>query len=102
MNFTATLETSGKTAVIVLSGVLNDVSAATFREQVLAAAEHGIARLELDMTNLEELSSAGLRGLAFCREKMPEQVDVVIIGPNDDVRAAIAEVDFQQSVTISN
>jgi hypothetical protein len=33
---------------------------------------------------------------------MPEQVDVVIIGPNDDVRAAIAEVDFQQSVTISN
>lgn len=102
MNFTATLETTDNEAVIVLTGVLDDISAATFRERVLAAAEHGIARLVLDMTNLDELSSAGLRGLAFCREKMPEEVDVIVIGPNDDVRAAIAEVDFQQSVTISD
>jgi anti-anti-sigma factor len=102
MSFTATLATTGNTAVITLTGSLDDSSAEQFREKVATAAHQGVSKLVLDMSNLEELSAAGLRGLAFCREKMPNEVDIVFVSPSEKVRAAIEDVGFQQSVTISD
>lgn len=102
MSFTASLSTTGNTAVITLAGSLDDTSAEQFREKVATAAGQGIDRLVLEMSKLESLSAAGLRGLAFCREKMPNGVDIVFVAPNDEVRAAIEDVGFQQSVTISD
>ena len=103
MSFTASLSTTGNTAVITLAGSLDDnPSAEEFREKVATAASQGVSKLVLEMTNLEELSAAGLRGLAFCREKMPNEVDIVFVAPNEKVRIAIEDVGFQQSVTISD
>jgi anti-anti-sigma factor len=102
MSFTATLSTTGDTAVLSLIGSLDDTSAAQFREQVVTAAGQGISRLVLEMSQLEQLSAAGLRGLAYCREKMPQEVDIVVVAPNDGVRAAFEDIDFQQSVTIAD
>jgi anti-anti-sigma factor len=102
MSFTASLSTTGNTAVITLAGSLDDNSAEQFREKVATAASQGVNRLVLEMTDLEELSAAGLRGLAFCREKMPNEVDIVFVAPNEKVRIAIEDVGFQQSVTISD
>jgi anti-anti-sigma factor len=102
MSFTASLSTTGNTAVITLAGSLDDTSAEQFREKVATAASQGVNKLVLEMSNLEELSAAGLRGLAFCREKMPNEVDIVFVAPNEKVRIAIEDVGFQQSVTISD
>jgi anti-anti-sigma factor len=102
MSFTASLSTTGNTAVITLAGSLDDTSAEQFREKVATASGQGVDRLVLEMSKLESLSAAGLRGLAFCREKMPNGVDIVFVAPNDEVRAAIEDVGFQQSVTISD
>ena len=101
MTFIASLSTTGNTAVITLEGVLDDASAEEFREHVAEAANQGVDRLVLEMSKLDKLSSAGLRGLAFCREKMHKDVDIVIVAPNKTVRAAIEDVGLQQSVTIS-
>lgn len=101
MTFVASLSTTGNTAVITLEGVLDDASAEEFRDHVASAAHQGVSRLVLEMSKLDELTAAGLRGLAFCREKMPNEVDIVIVAPNQSVRAAIEDVGFEHSVTIS-
>jgi anti-anti-sigma factor len=102
MSFTASLSTTGNTAVITLAGSLDDTSAEQFREKVAAAAGQGVSRLVLEMSKLDTLSAAGLRGLAFCREKMTNEVDIVFVAPSEQVRAAIEDVGLQQSVTISD
>jgi anti-anti-sigma factor len=102
MSFTAALSTKGDTAVITLTGDLDDANSAQFRDKVAEAAKHRLSRLVLDMTDLDRLSSSGLRGLAFCREKMGGDVDIVFVSPNEDVRAAIEGVGFQLSVTIAD
>jgi hypothetical protein len=33
---------------------------------------------------------------------MPDEVEIVIVSPSAEVRAAIEDVEFQQSVTISD
>jgi anti-anti-sigma factor len=102
MSFTAALSTKGDTAVITLTGDLDDANATQFRDKVAEAAKNRLSRLVLDMSNLDRLSAAGLRGLAFCREKMGGDVDIVFVSPNEDVRAAIEGVGFQLSVTIAD
>lgn len=102
MSFTAALSTKGDKAVITLTGDLDDANAGQFRDKVAAAARQKISQLVLDMTQLERISAAGLRGLAFCREKMTNDVDIVFVSPNEDVRSAIEGVGFQLSVTIAD
>jgi anti-anti-sigma factor len=102
MSFTASLSTTGNTAVITLAGSLDDTGAEQFREEVAKAASQGVSRLVLEMSKLEKLSAAGLRGLAFCREKMTTDVDIVFVAPNATVRKAIEDVGFEQRVTISD
>jgi anti-anti-sigma factor len=102
MSFTASLATTGKTAVITLTGKLDDSSAEQFREKVATAAGQDVDRLVLEVSQLEELSSAGLRGLAFCREKMSNEVAIVFVAPGEQVRAAITGSDFDKSVTIAD
>ena len=64
MSFTASLSTTGNTAVITLAGSLDDNPAAEeFREKVATAATQGINRLVLEMSQLENLSAAGCRGV---------------------------------------
>jgi anti-anti-sigma factor len=102
MSFTAALSTKGDTAVITLTGDLDDANASEFQNKIADASRKPISRLVLDMTALDRLSAAGLRGLAFCREKMGGDVDIVFVSPNEEVRNAIEGVGFQLSVTIAD
>jgi anti-anti-sigma factor len=101
MSFNVSLSTKGKTAVVTLSGELDDTNVEQFRQKVADAAASGISRLVLEMSTLKRLSAAGLRGLAFCGSKLADDVEIVIVSPNDDVRTAIEGVNFQQSVVIA-
>lgn len=102
MAFDVSLSKRGDKAIVTLSGDLDDVGASLFQDKVAEAAGGTFATLVLEMSNLTSLSSAGLRGLAFCREKMPDDVEIVVVSPSAEVRAAIEDVEFQQSVTISD
>jgi len=102
MSFTATLSHNGRTALITLEGELDALTAPMFRDEVERAAEAGdVDQLVLDMTKLAYLSSAGLRGLVFARQKMPDDVQIVLVRPNDAVEQSIRLVGFHQSVVIS-
>ena len=102
MSFNVSLSTRGQTAVVTLSGELDETDVEQFRQKIGDAAAGEISRLVLDMSTLDRMSAAGLRGLAFCGSKLSDDVEIVIASPNDEVRTAIEGVNFQQSVVIAD
>jgi anti-anti-sigma factor len=101
MSFTATLTVDGTTALLTLTGELDANTAPAFFDQVRQAAERGPSRLVLVMDGLTYMSSAGLRGLVFARQKMGEDVEIVVTGANPNVAHTIQVTGFDQSVVMS-
>ncbi|HVQ90080.1 MAG TPA: STAS domain-containing protein [Mycobacteriales bacterium] len=101
MSFSATLTIDGSTALLTLQGELDATTAATFFAQVSEAAAGGPSRLVLIMDELAYMSSAGLRGLVFARQKMGEGVEIVVAGANKSVAQTIRLTGFDQSVVMS-
>ena len=56
----------------------------------------------IDLTNLDYLSSAGLRVLVFARQKMAESVALVLVGAGERVAETIRLTGFDQSVSFSD
>ena len=102
MSFNATSTRTGTTALITLEGELDALTAPAFREELDRAAEGQVDRLVLDMRNLSYLSSAGLRGLVFARQKMADDVKIILVGVNDEVEQTIRLVGFHRSVVFSD
>jgi anti-anti-sigma factor len=102
MSFNVSLSKKGQTAVVTLSGELDDTDVEQFREKIIDAAGGNISRLVLEMSTLERLSAAGLRGMAFCGSKLSDEVEIVVVAPNEEVRTAIEGVNFQQSVVLAD
>ncbi|MEU8261549.1 STAS domain-containing protein [Micromonospora sp. NPDC048999] len=102
MGFTATLSTRDETAIIVLNGDLDANGAPVLQENVDRAATHHPRRLVLEMSKLDYLSSAGLRQLIYARQKMDDDVRVVLVGVSKRVAQTIRLVGFDQSVTFSD
>lgn len=102
MVFKASVSTRGMTAVVRLDGDLDEAGTADFISKIDTVIGQGADRIVLDMSRLEQLSSAGLRGLIFTVEKMPDGVEVVVVSPNRVVREVIDGVDFEQSITIAD
>jgi anti-anti-sigma factor len=96
--FEATLTSDGTTALLTLAGELDADSAPSFFDRVHAAAAQEPARLVLDVGRLNYLSSAGLRGLAFARQKMPPDVEIVVVGASGRVLETIRLTGFDRSV----
>jgi anti-anti-sigma factor len=102
MPLTATLSHRGRTALIILKGELDAQTAPAFRDEVAAAAKADVDELVLDLTDLSYLSSAGLRSLVFARQKMADDVRVVLVRPTDAVEQTIRLVGFHHSVVFSD
>ncbi len=101
MAFTASLTRQGRTVIIDLEGDLDSTTATDFRIKVEEAATGDVQRLVLDMRRLAYLSSAGLRGLVFARQKMGDGVQITLVGANDAVSETIRLTGFDHSVTFS-
>jgi anti-anti-sigma factor len=103
MGFNVTLNRDGRTALITLEGELDTLHAEDFRDQVeQAAIGDDLEQLVLDMTNLSYISSAGMRGLVFARQKMGDGVRIVLVRTSPSVEQTIRLVGFHQSVDFSD
>jgi anti-anti-sigma factor len=103
MAFQATSTNKSGVGVIVLEGELDSVSAPVFRAEVeRVTTGNDLVNLVLDMTNLSYLSSAGLRGLVFARQKMPDDVAITLVGVGSAVEQTIRLVGFHHSVAFSD
>lgn len=102
MTFTALPSHHGRTAVLTLTGELDARTAPAFQTEVTAIVDRELDQLVLDMTDLTYLSSAGLRCLVFCRQKLADDVQMVVVRPHDSVEQTIRMVGFHHSVVFSD
>lgn len=77
-------EQSGSKLVVKLGGRL-DTSTAPSLEEALKDATDGISELVFDMTDLEYISSAGLRVLLATQKVMNAQGSMKISGANENI-----------------
>jgi stage II sporulation protein AA (anti-sigma F factor antagonist) len=102
MAFSASLTLQGTNAVIDLEGELDSSTAPVFRSTIERAVGVEIDTLMLEMSKLEYMSSAGLRGLVFASQKMGAGVEIVLVNPNPAVAQTIQLVGLTHSVTIKD
>ena len=102
MPFLVTSSRNGGTALIRLEGELDALTAPDFQVEVDRAAEGEVDRLVLDMSSLTYLSSAGLRALVFARQKMADDVKIVLVSVSEEVEQTIRLVGFHRSVIFSD
>jgi anti-anti-sigma factor len=102
MAFNASYRVNNGTVIIALEGDLDALSAPVFQENVDQSVGPDLNRLVLDMSKLDYISSAGLRQIIYARQKMNDDVRVVLVGANQRVTETIKLVGFDQSVTFSD
>lgn len=78
MNITST--TNGATTTIALDGWLDTGTAPSFSDE-LAKIDPSCEQLILDFTNLEYISSAGLRAIVTAHKKMSGNLTIVHTSP---------------------
>jgi anti-anti-sigma factor len=100
MSFSASLTVQGSSATIDMSGDLDSSTAPSFRTTIEQAVGENVSTLVLEMTALNYMSSAGLRGLVFARQKMGGNVEIVLVNPNEAVTQTVRLTGFDHSVTI--
>lgn len=99
MAFTVTLEmTKQGIAQLTLAGELDGSVAGEFKDKVQEAADRQAKRLVLIMNDLEFMSSAGLRVLVFAKQKMGSNVDIYMVGIQDEVLEPIKMTGLDRSV----
>lgn len=98
MAFTSNLEIINGVAHITLTGELDAAAAPQFRAQIEEAAHAQVRRLVLFMNALDYMASAGLRVLAFARQKMGADVDIYMIGVQEHVLETLKMTGFHHSV----
>jgi len=98
MALKVTLEIVDQSAHITLVGELDAASAPLFRAEIEAAAQAQVNRLVLFMQKLDFMASAGLRVLAFARQKMGGEVDIYMVGVQESVLETITMTGFHHSV----
>jgi anti-anti-sigma factor len=104
MSCHATVSRDGNIALITLNGELDALTAPGFRDELKRATENpvNVSHLVLDVANVSYLSSAGMRALAYARQKLPDGVRIVLVGANDMVQRTIRLVGFQYNLELSD
>lgn len=100
MAFESTLEIINTTARITLSGELDAAVAPQLRTRIEEASQSHINRLVLMMQDLSYMASAGLRVLVFAKQKMGEEVDIYMIGTQENVQETIKMTGIHHSVIL--
>jgi anti-anti-sigma factor len=100
MPFNALLQTRETESTIKLEGDLDSNSVGLFRQRLDEVGREDVSRLILDLTDLRYMSSAGLRGLVFARQKMGRDVEIVVVGANESVEETIRLTGFDRSIVM--
>ena len=80
--------TSGAATVVVLTGKLDTVTTPAFEKRIREVIGTGAVRLVLDLSAIEYISSAGLRGLLVMSKLLKEkQGKACLVGVKGNVRS---------------
>lgn len=84
---------------VALKGRLDTVTAPDL-EAALNGALAGVDQLSFDLTDLEYMSSAGLRVLLTAQKTMNKQGSMIVTGVNDTIREIFDLTGFSDILTI--
>jgi anti-anti-sigma factor len=85
-------------ARITLAGELDAGTAPQFQKEIEKASVGNAKRLVLVVSDLEYIASAGLRVLVFAKQKMGKQVDVYVVGAQEQVMDTLRKTGLHNSV----
>ena len=94
-----TKNTNGSELCIALEGRLDTITAPQL-ESELQSSIAGVESLIFDMTNLQYISSAGLRVLLTAQKTMNRQGEMIVRGASEDVREIFDVTGFSDILTI--
>lgn len=89
----------GSRLEVTVKGKLDAVSAPQFEEEVASSLD-GITELDIDIAEVEYLSSAGLRALLYLQQLMSEQGQLTIRNVPPIVQDIFELTGFTEIVTI--
>ena len=95
--------TSGVTegvARITLSGELDAGSASRFKQSIESVLPASPKRLVLFTKDLTFMASAGLRVLIFARQKLGDDVTIVVVAPQESILDTLQKTGFHHSVQV--
>jgi anti-sigma B factor antagonist len=98
MAFSATLSIESGIAKITMSGQLDASMTSIFQKEIASAQTQQAKRLVLLMSDLDYIASAGLRALAFAKQKMGPSVDIYLVGAQQQVMDTLQMTGFDRSV----
>lgn len=84
---------------VAVNGKLDAVSAPQFEEEVASSLD-GITELDIDIAEVDYLSSAGLRALLYLQQLMSEQGQLIIRNVPPIVQDIFELTGFTEIVTI--
>lgn len=87
------------TLTVSVSGRVDTTTAPALEESIKEDIET-VKRLELDLANLEYISSAGLRVLLSCQKIMSKQGEMVLKNVNEVVKDILEVTGFSDILTI--
>ena len=91
----------GKRLTITLTGRLDTTTAPELEEQVNSSIEN-VSNLIFDISNMEYISSAGLRVLLSSQKAMNKKGDMKVVHPTDDVKEIFDVTGFSDILTIED
>jgi anti-sigma B factor antagonist len=100
MALEVSLDVLGGTALIELMGDLDASSAFRLKEMVELAATREPKRLVLVLKELRYMASAGLRVLIFAKQKLGKEVELILVGAQENVLQTLQLTGIHQSVTL--
>lgn len=88
--------------IVKVAGRLDTTTAPQLEEELKASIE-GVNRIIMDFSNLEYISSAGLRVLLWAHKAMKMQEgSLVVRGANEEVREVFTITGFAEILTLEN
>ena len=94
------LEIIDERAEIVLKGVLDNTTIWHFQEVLSRATAQPIKHLFLRMSELESISSEGIRAIAFNKQQLKDRVEIYFVRPTEAVKQSIKISSFCEDVQI--
>ncbi len=90
----------GSECTFILKGQLDSITAPNLQSKVLECID-SLTLLRFDMTDVEMLTSAGLRVLLLARQKTEDNdAEMILTGVSDDMKQMFGTVGFLSILTI--
>lgn len=100
MSVEARLDIRQKVATLTLTGEADSESAPRIAAILDGLADLQLHRLELDLSDLSYLSSAGLRCVVFAHQRLGRSVEIVVVNASAQVAETIRLTGFDRSITM--